>query len=128
MAAREMPTEPLTRGSEDVQDAASFADPDWAPFRTRLYAELAPASLQDRLLVEAILAIAARAFNAGQGLGLHLGARTTDEDTLAWIDQIREQHRERAALAALSALEALLLRGRVDGDAAAGTASGPLPR
>lgn len=104
--------ERLTRGYEPTRDVGGDTDPDWAMFRARLFAELAPRSLTDRLLAEGIESIAERAFYAGQEIGLHLGSATTGDDTLAWVAQIRAQHHERAAHAALAALEALLLRAR----------------
>lgn len=56
----------LTRGYEQSRNMGGVTDPDWALFRAQLSTELAPRSLRDRLLVEAIETIAERAFYAGQ--------------------------------------------------------------
>ncbi len=99
----------LTRGYEPAHDMGGVTDPDWRQFRAQLFTELAPRSLRDRLLVEAIETIAERAFYAGQEVGLHLGAATTRDDTLAWLAEVRAQHAGGAARGALVALEALIL-------------------
>jgi hypothetical protein len=104
----------LTRSYEQTQNNDWSTDPEWQRFRARLFAELAPRSLKDRLLAEAIETIAERAFYDGQGIGQHLGTATTCQDILAWIAQIGAQHDSRAAHAALVALEALIRRAHVD--------------
>ncbi len=102
----------LARGYAPAHDMGGVTDPDWRRFRAQLFAELAPRSLRDRLLAEAIESIAERAFYAGQEVGLHRGAATTGDDTLAWLAQVRAQHAGGAARAALVALEALILGAR----------------
>ncbi len=105
--------ERLTRGYAPAHDMGGVTDPDWRQFRAQLATELAPRSLRDRLLVEAIETIAERAFYAGEEVGLHLGAATTRDDTLAWLAEVRVPHAGGAARGALVALEALILGGCV---------------
>lgn len=100
----------LTRTYGATLSGETDVAPDWLPFLARLAAELAPHSLADRLLAEGIEAIAYRAYLAGCEDGHRHGGAASYEDVLAWIAQVRLQQPQRAAVAALTAVEATVLR------------------
>ena len=83
----------LTRLPDELVPGAGNLSRDWQPINDALYAELAPASLADRILAEGILALACRVWHLAYDQGYSAGTDGAFDDCLNWIDHATQERR-----------------------------------